>query len=422
MKRDTPSLPPVLQVRDTDSLLIIDDDAVQRRLLSDICKSICLIHETASNGQEALDILVQRRFSIYLVDLNMPVVNGREFMLKLNEIDSDAQIIVVTGENVPQTIIDIMKKGVCDYVLKPFRAEHMEAAIYRALERKRQRRIESEVYAVSESHLRSKLEWMTYKESRRNNSDTSEEKNAFYNLKASLSQGEGFGTIIALVEYILSSQDKNTGNFVIDESMLAMLHESIRYGRGILEGLGTIVEIYGNSPDLSEDSSVEFANGIENIIYKLKDCLEQRSLRMEHQKCRIDVSVQINQPVLEMAVEELLINACKYSKSGGHIEIFSQRVDDYFCLSVKNDIEDDDAGIPPDKEQMVIEPFFRLHPPVLNLALERFGLGLGLTVVNHIILKHHGMLAIGNVTDYSHSQPGRCVLAQIFLPIAAREE
>ena len=134
-----------------------------------------------------------------------------------------------------------------------------------------------------------------------------------------------------------------------------------------------------------------------------------------HSNCKIEIDLE----KMRLVFEELLINAYKYSVRSSRIDIFAHVTGTYFCITFKNEIDEFSyGGIPPEKEKLVLEPFFRIHPPVEDiLAVEKFSLGLGLTVVDFIINKHNGMFFIHNAVDHTGKRRTNCVLAEIFLPI-----
>ncbi len=383
-----------------------------------------------------------------LLDVQLPVCSNKEIAeLSMNESDeSDKSEAAVSIEEIDPEYIaedetevqhllseisrpggekrkslksqfENIKNSIILYFIKKLHPSRLRAAFARMRKTHTQKQLKKQIENSAQSKLRAKVPWMTQKEQRKT-ADKSGERDVIHNLKASLSQGEGFGTMIALVEYILSSRDTETGKYEIDDSMLTMLHENIRFGRNIIEGLGTIVDLYSHGLELSNVTSHDYLNNISNIIKNIEECARERSLILRFHHDDINSSLQVNRPALDLAVEELLVNALKYSKPNGQIDIYTQQIDDHFCLSVKNEIPDNNVGIPPDMEQIVLEPFCRLHPPVLGLPVEKFSLGLGLTVVNHIVQKHEGMFTIGNIMDRSRSENRRCVLAQVFLPIA----
>ncbi len=102
-------------------ILVVDDDMINREILSNILLSEYEVH-TAENGQEALDILKAGdcSFSLILVDLLMPVMDGFEFIKILKDDDSlrSIPIIVMTSEKDAE--VRSIKLGAADFITKPY--------------------------------------------------------------------------------------------------------------------------------------------------------------------------------------------------------------------------------------------------------------------------------------------------------------
>ena len=102
-------------------ILVVDDDMINREILSNILLSEYEVH-TAENGQEALDILKAGdcSFSLILVDLLMPVMDGFEFIKILRDDDSlrSIPIIVMTSEKDAE--VRSIKLGAADFITKPY--------------------------------------------------------------------------------------------------------------------------------------------------------------------------------------------------------------------------------------------------------------------------------------------------------------
>ncbi len=101
-------------------ILITDDSLTMRRAIKSILSMAGFTHVVeASNGQEALD----RMFGvdIVLMDWNMPVMDGLTAVkaIRANPDHSDVPIIMVTTEGARETVINAMKNGVSDFVIKP---------------------------------------------------------------------------------------------------------------------------------------------------------------------------------------------------------------------------------------------------------------------------------------------------------------
>lgn len=139
-------------------VLVVEDNPQNRKILKGLCARQGLEVALAENGREALDLLANGPFAVYIVDLMMPVMDGRTFIGHLKERYPDAVILVQTALDSAATIIDIMKLGVFDYVIKPIDIEVFQATLRKAvefrrlkdLERDQLRRFRSELTRVRE--------------------------------------------------------------------------------------------------------------------------------------------------------------------------------------------------------------------------------------------------------------------------------
>lgn len=107
--------------------LVVDDSRTVRRILGKILTEVGFKEiEDAGNGQEALDILGQRSdFDIALVDWNMPVMAGIDFVKSLRakpEFDH-VRVMMVTTESQITDITSALEAGADEYVVKPFTSD-----------------------------------------------------------------------------------------------------------------------------------------------------------------------------------------------------------------------------------------------------------------------------------------------------------
>jgi len=107
-------------------VLIVDDFATMRRILKNILKQIGFSNiAEADDGKTALTELKKDKFDLILCDWNMPGMSGLEL---LQNVRSDAGLkdtpfIMVTAEAQKENILEAVKAGVTNYVVKPFTAE-----------------------------------------------------------------------------------------------------------------------------------------------------------------------------------------------------------------------------------------------------------------------------------------------------------
>lgn len=105
-------------------VMIIDDSALMRRVLSDIINEDdkLMVGGTANNGREALDLLMREQsFDIILVDINMPKMDGVQFLKELNKIGIHIPVLVVSSiasQSANETL-EALALGAFDFVKKP---------------------------------------------------------------------------------------------------------------------------------------------------------------------------------------------------------------------------------------------------------------------------------------------------------------
>lgn len=114
------------------NILIVDDDEMIRKLLSDYFVSCGCNVTTAKSGQDALDKFMPRTFDLVISDLVMPDLSGIELLKQLMERDSKVLFILVTGYPTLETAVQAIKSGAYDYIVKPFNLEDLRIKVERA--------------------------------------------------------------------------------------------------------------------------------------------------------------------------------------------------------------------------------------------------------------------------------------------------
>lgn len=111
------------------SCLIVDDSKVIRMVAKKILKELEFETVEAADGQEALDACKQSLPDAVLLDWNMPVMDGLEFLRELRQLPGgDAPIVVFcTTENDIEHIQRAIEAGANEYIMKPFDSEIIQA-------------------------------------------------------------------------------------------------------------------------------------------------------------------------------------------------------------------------------------------------------------------------------------------------------
>jgi DNA-binding NtrC family response regulator len=116
-------------------ILVVDDELDTLMLLRVMIEgSTDYEVETTSNGFEALKILKGKDIDLIISDLSMPGLNGLELFDEVKNIRPDIPIIIVTAYGSLEIADEAMKKGVADFITKPFRKDNILFTINRVLE------------------------------------------------------------------------------------------------------------------------------------------------------------------------------------------------------------------------------------------------------------------------------------------------
>lgn len=109
-------------------ILVIDDSGVMRR----IHRNTLTEHDIgpddiveAADGEEALEIAERDDIGVFLVDWNMPKVDGLKLVKKLRSMDryQDTPIIMITSEAAKYNVMEAIQAGVTNYIVKPIRGD-----------------------------------------------------------------------------------------------------------------------------------------------------------------------------------------------------------------------------------------------------------------------------------------------------------
>jgi excisionase family DNA binding protein len=125
---------PAAPVRSTrQRVLVVDDEASIRDLLS---KTLALAEydvDTAPDGTSALDRMRQFNYDLLIADLKMPGMDGLTLIRQAKRIKADLPVIIITGFSTESSAIEAVNLGVAGYLTKPFRVPQVLAAASKAL-------------------------------------------------------------------------------------------------------------------------------------------------------------------------------------------------------------------------------------------------------------------------------------------------
>lgn len=118
-----------------EKVIIVDDEADVLELCERILTTQGFQVKTAQDGYEAVRMAEQNRFDLLLTDIKMPGMNGLEIAQALREADPGISCIIMTGFSTMDRVIEALKLGADEFIMKPFTPEELSVVINKALEK-----------------------------------------------------------------------------------------------------------------------------------------------------------------------------------------------------------------------------------------------------------------------------------------------
>jgi len=120
---------------DPVTVLVVDDEKGIRDGSQRIISRMGCAVLTAKNGEEGLRQIETNEVAIVLLDLKMPGLDGMEVLKRIEAMERDILVIVITGFATIETAIEAMKRGAYDFIPKPFEPDQLRIVVNRAREK-----------------------------------------------------------------------------------------------------------------------------------------------------------------------------------------------------------------------------------------------------------------------------------------------
>ena len=118
------------------SILIVDDEPVARKSLTDILRLEGYSVASAPNGQAAVEHVRTHHVDLMIVDLRMPGMDGLEVVQVVNQLAPDTEIVLLTAHASTETAIQALRLRIHDYLQKPAPPAQIVASVKKGLERR----------------------------------------------------------------------------------------------------------------------------------------------------------------------------------------------------------------------------------------------------------------------------------------------
>jgi two-component system NtrC family sensor kinase len=421
---------PLLALDSENSPILIVDDEEVIRVLFMACLSERYTCFTAANSEEALALLAEQPFALVISDMIMPGLSGVELLREIKARFPDTAVIMVSGIDRPQRVLDAVRLGAYDYMVKPCDLDVLEMCVERALEHRS--------LLIKARYYKQDLE--------RRNEELKRSKAELERLQLQIVQSEKMASLGQLAAGV-AHELNNPAGFIFGN--MELLQECAR-------GLQRLLDFYEHAP-LPEASrteagrikqEIDYENSMKDLPSIIRDCQDGaerirdvvQNLRTfsrldEAEFKKVDIHEGIEATIrllsryygtghitlhrdyaelpqvdcyagqLNQVWMNLLVNAAQAVKDGGDVRVKTEVVGE----SVVVRVSDSGCGIRPEYLKKIFDPFFTTKPI-------GEGTGLGLSVTYSIIERHQGFISVD-------SRPGVGTTFRVEIPVdVARDD
>jgi len=116
------------------TILTVDDSRSVRTIVAKQVKDLGFEVEEAEDGVQGLAKLGEREYDLVLLDVTMPNLDGPGMLAKMREMGNATPVIMLTSESKRSVVAGVMKTGISDYILKPFKPEELRNKVLSVLQ------------------------------------------------------------------------------------------------------------------------------------------------------------------------------------------------------------------------------------------------------------------------------------------------
>jgi len=345
----------------TRHVLVVDDKAMNRDILLAWVSSLGLSGEGASNGREGLDCVSRRPPDAILLDLDMPVMSGKEMLQILMEDEDNRHIpvVIISGKDDLETMTDLLSIGVVDFMRKPFKPSILKARLSSSFERKDLREREQALLHSLETSFEALR--------------TAEEgRDALTHM---IVHDLGNPLSIIRMNADLLSMTTAMGQAVSSDA----LKERLAYISAASESMDLMIR---SMLDVSKLEAGELVPNPELVsVGALLREMQDRFIPLAMEKGMVvevdapegeeDHPIMVDRLLTERVLANLISNALKYADGADHIQLTWHPEE----VPAKLAVEDNGQGIPEELHDRVFGKFFQVEASEQGI---RQGVGLGL--------------------------------------------
>jgi len=384
---------------ETVNILIVDDNENNLLSMEVILENESYSFYKATSGKEALRILLKEEdFSVILLDVKMPIMDGYEtaqLILQRDKLKHIPIIFITAQDYEDESVYKGYEAGGVDFILKPINPEILRAKVlvFTELHRKNQllRKQEEQLKATNDDllHLSEDLE-------RRVLERTIELENVNYELKTLNLSKDKFISVIShdlrtpLTSLLASSENLSRHGGNLPPEKIKIFSDIInKTSKKILNQLNELVDWAKSQREKTNfnPEKINLSKAVSESLDLLRTNAVQKRIKFEN---NIDpgIYVEIDTLMFRSILQNLVSNAIKFTPYGGKaVSINAQPVDGMVEISIR----DHGVGMHQDTKELL---FVGYNKTSVDGTSQEKGTGLGLLLVKDFVTQHGGTIKV----------------------------
>lgn len=343
------------------NVLIAEDDAAARKMVSQYLKKKGYNVFEASNGIETFTSIIEHPINIAVIDWVLPGMDGIDVCRKIREKQKSSYvfIIMLTAKEGKKDLIEGFKAGVDEYIMKPVNLQELIARI----------KVGARIVRLEKKLI----------EKQRELTGNNERKNKFigivaHDLRNPVISIRGFSELLL----------KDSNNFNEEQNeFLSIIHSTSRNMLAMINDLLDISRIESGNIHLSQKTG-----SLNKLILEKIQLIQLQANKKHitiHKELFLIPDIAFDAHRLGQAVDNLITNAIKFAPIGSNVYLSLKQDEGLVRFSVT----DEGPGIPREEQHLLFSEFHRLS---IRPTGGETSTGLGLAIAKKIIEAHNGVI------------------------------
>lgn len=345
-----------MEIQSHGSVLIVDDDPDARSFITTLLNNCGYSVISCKSGHEALEKFNDNKIDAVLTDIIMPEMSGTDLLDQIHAARPDVPVILMTGYADLNTAVNAIKKGVFDFIIKPYKPEQIIQSLEKALRSKRLIEMER-LYKQLLEEFNQEIETLISERT--------------MNLMA-LTVADRVRNPATVIGYIGKKmlQRKDIGKD---------FKENLRFIIEETEKLQNIVSDFQSLLKMKE-SNFKYED-INEVVEHVMSTLEKKNVKIISNLSAEPLKINMQKNLLKVATYLLIKNSLEATPDGGTVSIETHQDEQNTVLEIK----DSGEGMSDDIKDKIFDPFF---------TTKKAGFGMGLPLVKQIIKEHYGKIQV----------------------------